>query len=72
VVHEDWFFLTSDNVIQLCNVAGVAYPDEDLKHRISASTVDPDRIAKILLRRKIMGRDDGFNSKLIYPRIPTP
>ena len=63
-VHEDWFYLTADNVIQLCNVAGTPYREDDLKHRISASTDDPDRIAKILLRRKVMGRPSDFGRPL--------
>jgi hypothetical protein len=63
-VHEDWFYLTADNVIQLCNVAGTPYREGDLKHRISASTDDPDRIAKILLRRKVMGRQTDFGRPL--------
>jgi hypothetical protein len=44
---------------------GSAEAGEDLSS-ISASTDDPERIAKILLRRKVMGRDDGFSGPLRY------
>jgi hypothetical protein len=69
---EGWFTLSSDNVVQLCNMFGSPEPGEDPRHRISASNDFPDRVAKILLRRKVMGRDDGFGREIHYPRSATP
>jgi hypothetical protein len=69
---EGWFTLSSDNIVQLTNMFGSPEHGEDLRHRISASNDDPDRIAKILLRRKVVGRDDGFSREMHYPRTVTP
>jgi hypothetical protein len=50
-------------VVKLCDLSGRPYRDGDLMHRLALGE-DEGRVAKILLRRRVTGRDGEFGRPL--------